>query len=243
MEGHRLRIGAALGGLGLLLSLASASPLWAAAKVTAVAGKAEIYDAVQKQWKPAKVGEEIPVGGGLRADSGSRATISSAGGGVTVQVTQKGRIAYGGTSGDQGVETYRMEQGAGWYKVRKGTKLDVQTPVLVASVRGTEFGVAVEEDGTSSVAVTGGSVDVTDATGKTQSLGAGMSTTVSAAEMDQALSPPTAPETPESLSGTSGSSGTGSSTPSGGSGGNGGGGNGGGSNGGGPFGGGRGPCF
>ena len=190
-----------------LATLAWAVPAWGAAKVVALVGKAEVYDAVQKQWKPAALGAELPEGAKLRTDSGSLVTLHSAKGQVEVRVTEKTTLSYGAEPGKEPrnvppgkvPETYRMDQGTGWYRVKPGTPLDVATPVLVASVRGTEFGVAVTENGTSSVSVTGGTVEVTDALGNTQTLGTGMSTTVSATDVQEALTPPAPPTVPGTL--------------------------------------------
>ena len=219
-------------------ALAWGVPAWAAAKVVALVGKAEVYDAVQKQWKPATVGEELLEGAKIRTEPNSLATLQSAQGQVEIRVTEKTTISYGAEPGKEPknvppgkkVETYRMNQGTGWYKVKPGTPLDVTTPVLVASVRGTEFGVSVTENGTSSVSVASGTVGVTDALGNTQSLTTGMSITVSATDTNQILNPstPTGPTTPET---------PGDPTDPGG-----GGGGGGGDRDGGPFGG-HDPCF
>ncbi|MEW5945876.1 MAG: FecR family protein [bacterium] len=64
------------------------------------------------------------------------------------------------------VNAANLSRGELWAKLQKGGAFSVRTPTAVAGVRGTEFDVAVDEDGSSSVHVLEGAVAVFNELGR-----------------------------------------------------------------------------
>jgi len=172
--------------IGLLLVFAAAgfsSPVFASevAEVGLVFGAAEITEAVTGVSRPAVTGETLKAGDVISVGGKGLVVVENVDGNIRVRATGGSSLKYEGSS-PEGVNLYEVEDGLIWFKVTPGTKLDVTTQNLVASVRGTEFGVMVS-DGISSLAVLSGSVETRDSMGRSTLQEPGTSVSVSTGDI------------------------------------------------------------
>jgi hypothetical protein len=149
-----------------------------------VSGAVEILPANGDAWRLASVGEWVEAGDRIRTGSLSTARLVFFEG-STSDLMASTEVAVTQTSArrDGGGKIIVLHQWLGRTYSRveqlsdRASRFEIETPTAVAGVRGTEFAITVEGDGTTSVAVVEGLVEVT-AQDKTVTVLAGEKTTV-----------------------------------------------------------------
>lgn len=164
----------------MALSLNLSSPVHAGEKATIVRlmGKAEILKA--GEWQPAHAGHQLEQGESVRVVGRGEVTLHAADGKVQVTGRDDTTIAFDGDvdskmspwksarlaeagqlATEVGAKTVRQfysPHGEVSVQVTPGETLNLVTPLITASVRGTTFSMRADDDSTSSVGVCGGSV-------------------------------------------------------------------------------------
>jgi hypothetical protein len=173
-----------------------------AATLAQVIGTVEIMPAGSDNWLPVSAGERVQEGDRVRTHSLSAATLvffdestTDLEAGTEIAVTQMSSQR----SGDRVIVLYQA-LGQTYNHVRRSpdiaSRFEIETPAAVTMVRGTEFALTVEGDGTTRVVVVEGVVDVT-AQGTTVTVHAGQETMVQAEQSSTPVrSVPIAPPTP-----------------------------------------------
>ena len=118
-------------------------------------------------WLPASAGERVEAGSRIRTGPGSAAALVFFDGSA-IEMEAETEIAVIEMSSPQGNDrVILLEQALGqtYNRVQRSPKhesrFEIETPTALVAVRGTEFSTAVEMDGTTHVAVTEGTVEVT----------------------------------------------------------------------------------
>jgi ferric-dicitrate binding protein FerR (iron transport regulator) len=149
-----------------------------------ISGVVEILPANDDTWRLASVGERIEAGYRIRTSSHSTARLVFFEGSTTdlmagtevavIQVSAR-------REGSHKIIALHQRLGRTYSRVEqfsdRASRFEIETPTAVAGVCGTEFAIVVEADGTTSVAVVEGLVEVT-AQDKTVTVLAGKKTTV-----------------------------------------------------------------
>lgn len=139
-------------------------------KVLHVSDKATIVkDAGQTA--TAVAGMPLSPGDAIRVDGPGYAVITDKASDTHVRVERLSITRYKGKDPETGA-TYTVPDGTVRFTVKPGTKLEVRTPHMVASVRGTEFVTEVTRAGTT-LAVDSGLVQTGDRAGNSESVGSG----------------------------------------------------------------------
>ena len=163
-----------LGFLVLVGMTALGQPVFAAsarqASLTSMSGQVEWLKAGTSAWKAAQVNQKLENGDKIRTDEGAQATLVLDDG-STLQLSPGSEFAIQGLTKD--AATDRLETTLAILKGRvkaevtplqEGSKFEIETPVLVAAVRGTTYSVGVNPDG---------SISVTDEDGNVVASGSG----------------------------------------------------------------------
>ena len=129
-------------------------------KIIRISTKREISKASEKR-VPVSVGEEIHPGDRIQVVGKGVVVIQKGKASIEGFVTDNSELNYLGKSFLKGVERFTVPKGLLRFKIKKGYSVDVKTPHLVASVRGTEFTTPVETN-ISTVSVVSGEVMVSD---------------------------------------------------------------------------------
>ena len=153
-----------------------------------VEGSAQVLVHGEGEPAPCKVGELVRVGDVLQTgpDSSVELRWMRWAGGMRLKVGPESRFtivrAIFNSSDEREESRLRLDRGRIWIRLRKAlsgrSKFEVETPTVVAAVRGTVFGVVVAEDGTSTVEVYDGHVTVAGVDGATATVTGGGHTTV-----------------------------------------------------------------
>ena len=128
-------------GLAALAATASADP-----KLTVVEGSVEIGRGDPPTWTPAKVGDVAAAGEAIRTGRGARAEVALGTGTVRLYESSLLRIPAEAMR-PEGPAAVGLDQGSSLFEVLKRPPTDpfqVRTPEVVASVKGTRFGVALD---------------------------------------------------------------------------------------------------
>jgi hypothetical protein len=179
------------------------APIARTAVLTAANGSVEIRPAGDDAWQPASAGAQVRAGDALRAGPLSSATLTYFDGslsqlgaetGVTINQMASRRaggghvIALGLWAG----RTHNVVQPL----PDSASRFEIGTLLAIATVRGTEFDVSVEADGTTRVVVSEGVVNV-EGVGATVTVVTGQEVIVRSGEApEQPPNPPTATSTP-----------------------------------------------
>ena len=169
---------------GLLLQSWLGEVIAQTATLTDTSGVVEILPSGRKTWQPAAAGRVIVPGDRIRTGESSVVTLSFFDG-STSSLEAKTELAVSQLSSqrDGGSKTIVLHQGMGQTHNRvqrlldPASRFEIETPTAVTAVRGTEYTIAVEADGTTIVVVIEGRVAVT-AQGITIVVHAGQETTV-----------------------------------------------------------------
>ncbi|OEU71077.1 MAG: hypothetical protein BA864_11375 [Desulfuromonadales bacterium C00003093] len=169
----------------VILCLFSGTAFAQGPKIIKISGKAEILKSTDKKPVPARLNYELKPGDRIQVvgkgyvviqkkKSGFFSSFSKAS--YRIFISRASRLKYLGKSYMAPVEKFFTSMGRIRLKIRKGNHLDVNTPTMVAGVRGTDFVVDVKPS-TGKVSVVSGLVSVTDNKGKTVMVGPGESIT------------------------------------------------------------------
>jgi hypothetical protein len=154
--------------LALLAIVALLGPVWPGARLTASTGKVEVGRGEPPVWKTASAGDSLAAGDRVRTGADGRAELMHDG--ATLRVYPNSVLRLPEAEASRGVG---LEKGSSLFDVlhqeREG--FEVRTPEVVVSVKGTRFGVSVEDGGDAAVAVFRGLVGVhADAVGAAETL-------------------------------------------------------------------------
>jgi hypothetical protein len=145
----------------ILLSLSMSPALADSPKIIHVAGKAEILEAKGETATQATVGAQLKPGSKIVVVGKGTVEIKVGKESINATAGDDTQLEYKGRSLFKGVERFTLQKGRALFKIKKGDKLDVKTPHVVASVRGTEF-LAHADDNNSSISVISGRVHTRD---------------------------------------------------------------------------------
>ncbi|NIV29818.1 MAG: hypothetical protein GWN58_10020, partial [Anaerolineae bacterium] len=149
-----------------------------------VSGMVEILSANGDTWRLASVGDRVEAGDRIRTSSHSTARLVFFEGSTT-DLMPSTEVAFIQVSvrreGSDRIIALHQRLGRTYSRVQQlsdaTSHFEIKTPTAIAGVRGTEFAIVVEDDGTTSVTVVEGLVEVT-AQDKTVTVLAGEKTTV-----------------------------------------------------------------
>ena len=182
---------------GLLLRSWLGATVVQAATLAQASGVVEVMPAGEDTWRPVAAGERLEVGDRVRTGPASAAQLrffdgSMADLGAETEIT----LAQMSARRDGGDRLILLHQWVGrtYHRVQRlpdpDSRYKVETPTAVTVVRGTEFAVVVEADGTTEVVVVQGKVDVI-AQATTVQVPAGQKTTVQPEEPPAPIHPAT----------------------------------------------------
>ena len=138
------------------------------AYIAGIVGKCEYRESDDEDWKPAELDMCLYVGDQVRTQKESALALKI-GENVETRVNQLSLFTVRSVNPkEQNPNQIDLSKGEVWAKALKkeDTVFQVKTPAALAGVRGTEFNVAVDEEGKSSVHVLDGVVDVFNEFGK-----------------------------------------------------------------------------
>lgn len=145
-------------GLALLAGMASAAPE-SMAEIVSVQGKGESRAPSENSWREAAVRQQLFQGSAVRTLDSSR---------MAVMLADQTQIRLAPNSmveikqvGDGAARATQLQQSSGrtWAQSKNiPDKLTVQTPTALAAIRGTDWELVVDEDGTSTLTVLSGTV-------------------------------------------------------------------------------------
>ena len=137
-----------VGVLVLACAVGLLAPLFAnkdQALVQSLRGKARIYDAATKKWRPLAMGMVVPDSSWVETGPRSRLVVFYRG--TEVRLSAATKVKINSLSNPTKPGNVYVSGGFSWFKVRK-REFSVQTPTAIASVRGTKFAVAHDPSGT-----------------------------------------------------------------------------------------------
>lgn len=148
----------------LVLSLAVMAHAAATATVLKSSGQVEAQKSGAGAWKALKKGDKLAQGDKIKTGAGGEAVIEWFNGNA-VKIKGMSLVTLDELSADARGEksTVEIQQGKAHIKAKKlsaGSSFDLKTPVARAGVRGTEFSVELQDDGTAVFAVIEGSIFV-----------------------------------------------------------------------------------
>ena len=144
-------------------------------KILSTKGKVEV-SRDQKSWSRVKAPAEIRSGTWVKTGPSGTATIVLPNKTQT-KIAKNSELLLRGKSGGSG--EVKLKLGKIWAKTnKKPVKIKIKAPNAVASIRGTEWVIEVDNSGSSSLAVMEGNVDLKSNTGITQSVDSGSVATV-----------------------------------------------------------------
>ena len=136
-----------------------------AAVLISLEGTVEVLAAGSNHWTAATTGQQLHVGDQLRAGARSRATVRLSNlsvlriGELTTYEIEPPRTATGKPVID-------IKAGASYFFSRdKPQEIQIRTPIASGAIRGTEFNVAVADDGRTTLTLIDGEVELADAQG------------------------------------------------------------------------------
>ena len=156
---RRTRVCAVLGALATLgvgpSALADAAP-WVLENPV---GRVEVGTGVPPLWRAAEAGDVVIAGEAVRTGPRSKVELHTPGGEVRIYENSLLRIPDAARGNAAGLE---VEAGRSLFDVspRSEERFDVETPEVIASVKGTRFFVSLEQDGATYVSVFEGAVAV-----------------------------------------------------------------------------------
>ncbi len=165
--------------------------------VVRVSGKAEMRSNAGASWKKLQSGTSLPAGASVRTPAGSSVTVRDDAARVTVTVGPNTELGYEGQApapegsqspaSDKPVPTYSLPAGKAEVSVEPGNNVDLLTPLILTSVRGTRYTASVKGDGSTHVAVKTGIVLTLDKFGNRARLSGGQEQSMTALEYIERL--------------------------------------------------------
>jgi ferric-dicitrate binding protein FerR (iron transport regulator) len=151
----------------LVLSFAFATASFAAEKscrvtIVGINAPVEVQLKGKDAWKAAQLNQCLKIGDKLRTGKNGKAALNYDDEDTQVRVNAMSMITINTQDPDSDDPSQtELHTGEAWAKVAKqGRKFTIKTPTAIAGVRGTEFDVAVDEEGQSTVHVLDGVVSV-----------------------------------------------------------------------------------
>ena len=136
-------------------------------KILSTKGKVEV-SRDQKSWSGVKAPAKITSGTWIRTGPSGTATIVLPDKTQT-KIAKNSELLLKGKSGGSG--EVKLKLGKVWAKTnKKPVKIKIKAPNAVASIRGTEWVIEVDNSGSSSLAVMEGNIDLKSNSGVTQSV-------------------------------------------------------------------------
>jgi hypothetical protein len=132
-----------------------------------VEGSVDVWPAGSDAWRPASASERVPAGSRIRTGPRSAAVLVFFDGSTTEleAETEIAVIEMSSPRGNNRVILLEQALGQTYSRVQQSpdheSRFEIETPTTLVAVRGTEFSTAVEMNGTTHVAVTEGTVEVT----------------------------------------------------------------------------------
>jgi hypothetical protein len=132
-----------------------------------VEGNVDVLPAGSDTWRPASASERVQAGSRIRTGPRSAAVLVFFDGSTTnlEAETEIAVIEMSSPRGNDRVILLEQALGQTYSRVQRSpereSRFEIETPTALVAVRGTEFSTAVEMDGTTHVAVTEGTVEVT----------------------------------------------------------------------------------
>jgi Flp pilus assembly protein TadD len=168
-------------GLRLLVLLALIAPVWAAkaappeagAEIVSLQGKGEYREAAEPRWRDAVVRQRLAQGNFVRTGDASRmGVLLSDQTQVRLAPNSMIQIKQVGDNRDRGT-VLNQSAGRSWTQSKNvPNKLTIETPSALAAIRGTDWELVVDEDGTATLTVLSGEVLLSNEQGSV-SIGAG----------------------------------------------------------------------
>lgn len=160
--------------------------------VVQVSGKAEMRANAASSWQKLRTGTPLPAGAAVRVQGGGSVTVHDKAAGTTIKTGPDSELGYEGTvvlpessqspGSGKPVPSYSLPEGKADISVDPGNNIDLLTPLLLTSVRGTRYTASVARDGSSAVAVGNGVVLTLDKFGNKARLSAGQQIGMTATE-------------------------------------------------------------
>ncbi len=157
----------------LLIFVGMHSPLNATARSIAVLakinGRLDVNEIVDPGWRIANMGQMLSNGDRLRSGAEAWAAIFFLDGSQIKMHENSNFTIQSEREKERALKTtIKVAQGEMWMKVPpdKGSNFKIETPTSVASVKGTEFNLRVEQDGTTFLTVIEGSVEFLNELGR-----------------------------------------------------------------------------
>ncbi len=135
-------------GVALAAALAIARSAAADPSLSVVEGTVEVGRGEPPVWRSARVGDQLGAGDAVRTGPGARAEVALGTGTVRLYESSLLRLPPDATR-PEGPAAVGLERGSSLFEVSKrrpGDPFEVRTPEVVASVKGTQFGVALSRD-------------------------------------------------------------------------------------------------
>ncbi|MGC8886174.1 MAG: TonB-dependent receptor domain-containing protein [Verrucomicrobiia bacterium] len=147
---------------------ASNPPTGEEATLIAIEGKVEVMPTSSKAWEPAKLNMKLKPGDRLRTGVRSRATIQFSNQ-STLRVNELTTITIRPPQPPSTAPGLGMQSGSTYFYSRERPgDIQFQTPLASGAIRGTEFHIAVAEDGKTELAMFDGAVEMSNQLGQVE---------------------------------------------------------------------------
>lgn len=146
----------------------AAVPAGAAAEIVSLQGAGEQRAAAAPHWQPARLAQALTTGDFVRTLQAAKMALLFADD-TQLRLHQNTVLQVKGVATPaQPVTTLRLDAGRAWTQTRRadGSRLNLETPAAIAAIRGTDWDLAVEDDGRTVLTVLSGSVEFGNAQGQ-----------------------------------------------------------------------------
>ena len=166
-------------------------PVSAEPVVIHVSGKAEIRVSAASSWERLRTKTPLPAGAAVRIQGKGAVTVHDDAAGTTIKTGPDTELGYEGSGVPEGsqspasgkpVPSYSLPAGKADVSVKPGNNIDLLTPLILTSVRGTQYTAVVGGDGSTTITVREGVVLTLDKFGNRGRLSAGQSQSMTALE-------------------------------------------------------------
>jgi predicted Zn-dependent protease len=166
LGGYRIPAMAVLAALMAGAALAAPAPPPAGiAKVTSIQNKVETKPAAGATWSASKEGETLVANDRVRTGAASRASILYSDQ-TLHRLSEKSEVEILPPTGGTGSGVVKILTGQSYFTTRTPKDFGrVETPTVTAAIKGTEFAVAVADNGTTTITMIEGTVEASNAQG------------------------------------------------------------------------------
>ena len=171
---HLTRRHPALSVLAVLTALAwpllarAAVPAGAAAEIISLQGTGDQRTATAADWQPARPAQALATGDFVRTRQAAKMALLFADD-TQLRLHQNTVLQVKGVATPaQPVTTLLLSAGRAWTQTKRadGSRLNLETPAAVAAIRGTDWDLAVDDDGRTVITVLSGTVEFSNAQGQ-----------------------------------------------------------------------------